>query len=63
MVHITYIFESHDSVPLEILRKDLESLGLLYKWGEFIRIMPVRHTQKQSLPVHCQTPDLKITGA
>ena len=62
-VHVTDIVKSHYPVPFEVLGEYFESLRLFEERSQFFRLVPVRHAQQKSVPVHCKTPYLQIAGA
>ena len=61
-VHVANVRQTHDDVPACLLGKHLVGLRLIHLLCELQGIIPVGHTQQQSLFITFQPPHLQIAG-
>ena len=60
VVHVARVAQIHDAVPLEVLGKDLEGLGLVDERRQDLGIRAVRHAQQQAAVIRNHVPDPDI---
>ena len=62
MVHITYIIQTSNDVPPQILLEHIIGLRLKHERRQAIRILPVRNSEQKTVITLDKVPDLQIAG-